>query len=101
LNPDKYVATKQTATFFSVNTKPNSNPDPATGKKTSLLILLEAAGVRIQKIQNPVHAHLWCLPIFCRKQKRKQTQLKGSFMKMNPTRIYEKFLFFIFAPAYE
>jgi len=29
------------------------------GKKTSLLILLEATGVRIQKVQNPVHAHLW------------------------------------------
>jgi len=39
--------------------KSKSNPDPATGKKTSLLILLEAAGVRIQKVQNPVHAHLW------------------------------------------
>jgi len=45
-------------TFFSVNTKSKSNPDPVTGKKTSLLILLEAAGARIQKIQNPVHAHL-------------------------------------------
>ena len=42
-----------------------------------------------------------CLPIcFCRKQKRKQTQLKGSFMKINSTRIYEK-LFLIVAPAYE
>jgi len=51
------MSTKQTVTFFSVNTKSKSNPDPATGKKTSLLILLEAAGVRIQKIQNPVHAH--------------------------------------------
>ena len=30
---------------------------------------------------------------FCRKQKRKQTQLKGSFMKMNSTQIYEKFYF--------
>jgi len=33
---------------------------------------------------------------FCRKQKRKQTQLKGSFMKMNSTQIYEKFLFLLF-----
>jgi len=38
---------------------------------------------------------------FCRKQKRKQIQLKDSFMKMNSTWIYEKKLFFIFAPAYE
>jgi len=36
------------------------NPDPATGKKISFLILLEAAGVRIKKTQNPVHAHLCC-----------------------------------------
>jgi len=40
-------------------------------------------------------------PFFCRKQKRKQTQLKGSFMKMNSMWIYEKILIFIFAPAYE
>jgi len=45
--------------FILVNTKSN----PATGKKTSLLILLEAAGVWIQKIQNPVHANLWCTPV--------------------------------------
>jgi len=41
-----------------VKTKTKSNPDPAIGKKTSLLILLEAAVVGIPKIQNPVHAHL-------------------------------------------
>ena len=58
LSPGKYKSTKQTVTFFLVNTKSKSNPDPASGKKTSLLILLEAAGVRIQKIRNPVHAHL-------------------------------------------
>jgi len=40
-------------------------------------------------------------PFFCRKQKRKQTQLKGSFMEMNSMWIYEKNLIFIFAPAYE
>jgi len=60
------MSTKQTATFFSVNTKSNSNPDPATGKKTSLLILLEAAGIRIQKIPNPVNAHLCYVVTFCK-----------------------------------
>ena len=45
-----------------MKTKSKSNPDPAAGKKTSLLILLEAAGVRLEKIQNPDHAHLWSLP---------------------------------------
>ena len=49
LSPGKNMSTKQTETFFSVNTKSKSNPDPATGKKTSLLILLEAAGVRSKK----------------------------------------------------
>jgi len=42
--------------FFSKH-KSKSNPDPAKGIKTSLLILWEAAGARIKKIQNPVHAH--------------------------------------------
>jgi len=41
-----------------MKTKSKSKLDPASGKKTSLLILLKAAGVQIQKIQNPVHAHL-------------------------------------------
>jgi len=47
LSPGKYMSIKQTATFFSVNTK--SNPDPATGKKTTLLVLLEATEVQYQK----------------------------------------------------
>jgi len=46
-----------TSNVFSANTKSNSTP--ATAKKTSLLILLEAAGVLIQKIQNPLHVHGW------------------------------------------
>jgi len=58
LSQGKYKSTKQTVTFFSVNVKSKSNQDPATGKKTSLLVQLEAAGVGIQKILNPVHAHL-------------------------------------------
>ena len=33
-----------------------------TAKKTALMILLKAVGVRIQKIRNPVHAHRW-LPL--------------------------------------
>ena len=40
-------------------------------------------------------------PFFCRQQKRKQTQLKGSFMKMNSKWIDEKILFYIFYPAYD
>jgi len=40
-------------------------------------------------------------PFFLQKTKAKTNQLKGSFMKMNSTRIDEKLLFFIFAPAYE
>ena len=44
----------------SANTKSKYNPAPAVAKKTSLQILLEAAWIRIQKIQNPVHAHLCC-----------------------------------------
>ena len=96
LNPDKYVATKQTATFFSVNTKPNSNPDPATGKKTSLLILLEAAGVRIQKIQNPVHAHLWCLPIFLQKTKAKTNSTERVFYENEPNKDLRKIFIFYF-----
>jgi len=34
----------KTSNVYSVKTKPN--PDPVTGTKTSLLILLEATGVR-------------------------------------------------------
>ena len=52
-----------TSNVFSVNTKSKSNPDPTTEKKTSLLILLEAAGVRFQKVKNPVHAHLWYMDL--------------------------------------
>jgi len=52
------VLVKQTTrNIFSVKIKSKSNP--FLENKTSLLILLEAAGVRIQKVQNPVHAHLW------------------------------------------
>jgi len=41
---------KQTTNnVFLVKTKSKSNPDPVPGKKTSLLILLEAAGVRFPK----------------------------------------------------
>jgi len=41
-----------------------SNPNPAIGKKTSLLIVLEATGVRFQKVQYPIHAHL-CYKMAC------------------------------------
>jgi len=60
------IHVKQTTSrpnVFSIKTKSNSRPDPATGKKTSLLILLEAVGVHVQKIPNPVHAHLWRTPL--------------------------------------
>jgi len=52
---------QRTSNVFSANTKSKSNPDPAAANKTSIPILLEAAGVWVQKIQNPVHAHLWTL----------------------------------------
>jgi len=60
LSPGIYKSSKQTVRFSSVKTKSKSNPDPATGNKTSLLMLLEATGVQIQKVQNPVHAHRCC-----------------------------------------
>jgi len=47
----------KTRNAFSAKTK--SKLDLATGKKTSLLILLEADGFWIQIISNPVLAHLW------------------------------------------
>jgi len=56
LSPEKKVK-QRISNVFSVKTK--SNPDPVARMITSLLILLEAAGVRVQKIQNPVLAHIW------------------------------------------
>jgi len=50
---------QRTSNVFSANTK--STLAPAIAKKTSLLILLEAVGDRIQKIKNPVHAHPWAI----------------------------------------
>jgi len=42
-----------------------SSPDPVLVKKTWIRILQDAAGVRIRKIQNPVHAHLCCAVANC------------------------------------
>jgi len=48
LTPYKYKSSKQPVTFFQQTQ--NLNPPPVTAEKTSLLILLEATRVWIQKI---------------------------------------------------
>jgi len=64
LSPGKYKSSKQPATSFSKH-EIQIQSGPVTGKKTPLLILLEAAGIWIQKIQNPVLVHLCCTAMYC------------------------------------
>ena len=40
-------------------TKSKSSPDPVFVKKTLIRFLPDPARVRVQKVQNQVHAHLW------------------------------------------